>query len=40
MRGFTINDFEGKENLTLKDLQWYTLPSDEDYFDNKLKVFR
>ena len=37
MRGFTINDFEGKENLTLKDLQWYTLPSDEDYFDNKLK---
>lgn len=37
MRGFTIKDFVGKENLKLKDLGWYNLPSDEEYFENNLK---
>ena len=37
MRGFTIEDFNGKENLNLKDLEWYNLPSDEEYFENNLK---
>ena len=37
MRGFTINDFSGKEGLKLKDLHWYTLPSDEEFFKNNLK---
>ena len=37
MRGFTINDFSGKEGLKLKDLHWYTLPGDEEFFKNNLK---
>ena len=37
MRGFTAKDFAGKENITLKDLAWYQLPDDNEYFDNNLK---
>ena len=37
MRGFTIKNFVGLENLTLKDLSWYQLPSDEEYINNKIK---
>lgn len=31
MRGFTRDDFIGKENITLKDLSWCKLPSDEEF---------
>tara|TARA_B100000787_G_scaffold4599_1_gene3455 strand:- start:2049 stop:3173 length:1125 start_codon:yes stop_codon:yes gene_type:complete len=37
MRGFTAKDFAGKENINLKDLAWYQLPDDNEYFDNNLK---
>ena len=31
MRGFTRDDFIGKENITYKDLSWCKLPSDEEF---------
>jgi N-acetyl sugar amidotransferase len=37
MRGYTIKDFIGVDGLSEKDLQWYKLPSDEEYSINKLK---
>ena len=37
MRGFTQEDFVGKENLKKKDLSWYSLPEDEIYFKKKLR---
>lgn len=37
MRGFTHEDFVGKEDLKKKDLLWYSLPGDEIYFKNKLR---
>ena len=37
MRGFTAKDFVSKENLTSKDLAWYQLPEDDEYFNNNLK---
>ena len=37
MRGFTADDFIGKEGLKEEDLSWYSLPDDKTYFDNQLK---
>ena len=37
MRGFTIKDFDGRENLKVEDLKWYQLPTDEEFEKFKLK---
>ncbi len=37
MRGFTKDDFIGKENITQKDLYWCDLPTDEEYKEGNLK---
>ena len=37
MRGYTINDFNEKEELKIEDLKWYQLPSDEQFLKHKLK---
>ena len=37
MRGFLKEDFLDKENLSKRDVAWYSLPDDKVYFDNKLK---
>lgn len=36
-RGYTADDFVGKEGLTKKDLNWYRLPDDDVYTNNKIK---
>ena len=37
MRGFLKEDFLNKEYLSKTDVDWYSLPDDKVYFDNKLK---
>ena len=37
MRGFLKEDFINKENLSKRDVSWYSLPDDKVYFENKLK---
>lgn len=37
MRGYVIDDFEGKEGLTYNDLSWYQLPSDKNFEKFRLK---
>ncbi len=37
MRGFTKDDFIGKENITENDLSWCKLPSDEEFQENNLR---
>ncbi len=37
MRGFTKDDFIGKENITENDLSWCKLPSDEEFQKNNLR---
>jgi hypothetical protein len=37
MRGFVAEDFIEKEGLKKKDLSWYSLPSDQEYYEKKLK---
>ena len=37
MRGYTIENFVGKEDLKLDDLKWYQLPTDDDFIKHNLK---